>query len=110
MGNMLMQGLTEGMKNSLSSVKKQTELVANAVTDTFERALPTARMITIGADVLNRSHTTSAGSGSTSTSPATPVVSTQANTFVFNSPKAVVPTVAAKLLKQTAQQLSMSIT
>ena len=109
MGNMLMQGLTEGMKNSLSSVKKQTELVANAVTDTFERALPTARMITVGADVLNRSHATSAGSGSTSTSPATPVVSTQANTFVFNSPKAVVPTVAAKLLKQTAQQLSMGI-
>lgn len=31
------------------------------------------------------------------------------NTFVFNSPKAVVPTVAAKLLKQTAQQISMSI-
>lgn len=110
MGNMLMQGLTEGMKNSLSSVKKQTELVANAVTDTFERALPTARMITVGADVLNRSHATGAGSGSTSTSPATPVVSTQANTFVFNSPKAVVPTVAAKLLKQTAQQLSMGIT
>lgn len=109
MGNMLMQGLTEGMKNSLSSVKKQTELVANAVTDTFERALPTARMITVGADVLNRSHATSAGSGSTSTSSATPVVSTQANTFVFNSPKAVVPTVAAKLLKQTAQQLSMGI-
>lgn len=30
-------------------------------------------------------------------------------TFVFNSPQAVVPTVAAKLLKQTAQQISMSI-
>lgn len=31
------------------------------------------------------------------------------STFVFNSPTAVVPTVAAKLLKQTAQQISMSI-
>lgn len=30
-------------------------------------------------------------------------------TFVFNSPKAIVPTTAAKLLKQTAQQISMSI-
>lgn len=30
-------------------------------------------------------------------------------TFVFNSPKAVIPTVAAKLLKQTAQQISMDI-
>lgn len=110
MGRMLMQGLAEGMKNSLSSVKKQTELVAKAVTNTFEEALPTARMITVGSDVLNRSHSTSTSSGSTSTSPTTPVVSTQANTFVFNSPKAVVPTVAAKLLKQTAQQLSMGIT
>ena len=31
------------------------------------------------------------------------------STFVFNSPKAIIPTVAAKLLKQTAQQISMSI-
>ena len=31
------------------------------------------------------------------------------NNYVFNSPKAVVPTVAAKLMKQTAQQISMSI-
>lgn len=30
-------------------------------------------------------------------------------TFVFNSPKAIVPTTAAKLLKQTAQQISMDI-
>lgn len=31
------------------------------------------------------------------------------NTYIFNSPKAVVPTVAAKLMKQTAQQLALDI-
>ena len=31
------------------------------------------------------------------------------NTYIFNSPKAVIPTVAAKLLKQTAQQIAMGI-
>lgn len=31
------------------------------------------------------------------------------NTYIFNSPKAVVPTVAAKLIKQTAQQLALDI-
>lgn len=31
------------------------------------------------------------------------------NTYIFNSPKAVIPTVAAKLLKQTAQQMAMGI-
>ena len=31
------------------------------------------------------------------------------NTYIFNSPEAVTPTVAAKLLKQTAQQMALNI-
>lgn len=110
MGTMLMKGLTEGMENSLGKVKKQTEIVADTVAKTFEKVLPEARMVSIGSDIIGNSYAQDISSVRRNPNDSSAsVTQTQSNTFVFNSPKAIVPTVAAKLLKQTAQQISMGI-
>nr|DAU60507.1 MAG TPA: minor tail protein [Caudoviricetes sp.] len=107
MGKMLMAGLAKGLGGSLGLVEKQIQTVSMAITDTFEKALPTARTLTIGTDSLigGYSNKTPQLAGATSSSYAVPV----SNTYVFNSPEAVTPTVAAKLMKQTAQQMAMNI-
>lgn len=76
-----------------------------------QSAVSAARMIALGESVLKQGTTTrtqrktvtpqqSSTNGDTTSS---------GNTFIFNSPKAINPTTAAKLLKQTAQQLAMDI-
>ena len=108
MGNMLMEGLAKGISDSLGLVKRQVENVSSVVSDTFEQALPSARMFNIGANLLESSYG-GQGSSRLASASAAPISSPVSNTYIFNSPKAVVPTVAAKLMKQTAQQLSMEI-
>ena len=57
----------------------------------------------------NSSKTSSAAKTAVATGVSAAAAAVTGATFVFNSPTAVVPTVAAKLLKQTAQQISMNI-
>ena len=104
---MLMAGLAKGLGGSLGLVEKQIQTVSTAITDTFEKALPTARTLTIGTDSLigGYSNKTPQLANATSSSYAVPT----SNTYIFNSPEAVTPTVAAKLLKQTAQQMALNI-
>lgn len=107
MGKMLMAGLAKGLGGSLGLVEKQIQTVSTAITDTFEKALPTARTLTIGTDSLigGYSNKTPQLANATSSSYAVPT----SNTYIFNSPEAVTPTVAAKLMKQTAQQMALNI-
>lgn len=107
MGKMLMAGLAKGLGGSLGLVEKQIQTVSTAITDTFEKALPTARTLTIGTDSLigGYSNKTPQSANAASSSYAVPT----SNTYIFNSPEAVTPTVAAKLLKQTAQQMALNI-
>lgn len=107
MGKMLMAGLAKGLGGSLGLVEKQIQTVSTAITDTFEKALPTARTLTIGTDSLieGYSNKTPQLANATASSYAVPT----SNTYIFNSPEAVTPTVAAKLLKQTAQQIALNI-
>lgn len=107
MGKMLMAGLAKGLGGSLGLVEKQIQTVSTTITDTFEKALPTARTLTIGTDSLigGYSNKTPQLANATASSYAVPT----SNTYIFNSPEAVTPTVAAKLMKQTAQQMAMNI-
>nr|DAM26799.1 MAG TPA: minor tail protein [Caudoviricetes sp.] len=107
MGKMLMAGLAKGLGGSLGLVEKQIQTVSTAITDTFEKTLPTARTLTIGTDsfIGGYSNKTPQSANATPSSYAVPT----SNTYIFNSPEAVTPTVAAKLLKQTAQQMALNI-
>ena len=107
MGKMLMAGLAKGLGGSLGLVEKQIQTVSTAITDTFEKALPTARTLTIGTDSLIGGYSKKVPQLANSTPPAYAVPTS--NTYIFNSPEAVTPTVAAKLLKQTAQQMALNI-
>ena len=107
MGKMLMAGLAKGLGGSLGLVEKQIQTVSTAITDTFEKALPTARTLTIGTDSLIGGYSNKVPQLANSTPPAYAVPTS--NTYIFNSPEAVTPTVAAKLLKQTAQQMALNI-
>ena len=109
LGIMLMRGLAKGMSDSMSLVRREVEAVSDMVTDTFDKTLPTARQLNLGVEALEQGVTAKSRLSSQSSGPVT-AGSSISNTYVFNSPKAVTPTVAAKLMKQTAQQLSMSIT
>lgn len=106
MGKMLMAGLAKGMGNSLGTVKKQIQNVSDSVLNTFEKTLPTARMLNVGMEPINRTYGNKVAMQTSSPVATTVPVS---NTYVFNSPEAVTPTVAAKLMKQTAQQMAMNI-
>lgn len=107
MGKMLMAGLAKGLGGSLGLVEKQIQTVSTAITDTFEKALPTARTLTIGTDSLIGGYSNKVPQLANSTPPAYAVPTS--NTYIFNSPEAVTPTVAAKLMKQTAQQMALNI-
>lgn len=107
MGDMLMRGLSNGIANSLCLVKKQMGLVSDTVTGALDSVLPSARAISVVPTLPSGKQ--SAGTSATQLSTYGAYGGSVTNNYVFNSPKAVVPTVAAKLLKQTAQQISMSI-
>lgn len=105
-GNFLMLGLAEGISNSIGVVKSQIETVADTINSTLDKTFDTARVINIGADledIQERDSVKMAGSSSTLDRADK---SSQYN-FTFNSPEAINPVRAAKLLKQTAQQLSL---
>lgn len=105
-GDYLMQGLALGISNSVGLVKSQIQTVAETINDTLDKTLDTARKVSVSADfdtldeesavklVRSKREESSAFSGN------------QYN-FTYNSPEAVNPVRAAKLLKQTAQQLAL---
>lgn len=105
-GDYLMQGLALGISDSIDLVKSQIQTVAEIVNDTLDKTLDTARKVSVSADfdsldkesavklVKSKQEESSAFSGN------------QYN-FTYNSPEAVNPVRAAKLLKQTAQQLAL---
>lgn len=104
-GNFLMLGLAQGMNDSLGIVKSQIGVVADTINSTLDDVFDTARVLNVSADLDTNSISSSVkrlGSSDSRTSQ----VQNQYN-FTYNSPKAVTPTVASKLLKQSAQQLAL---
>lgn len=98
MGIMLMKGLAQGMSQSMGLVKNQIRQVSRTMTEEFDHTLP---------DLTLRKDSSTNLRNASILAAATP--SSVSNTYVFNSPKAVIPTTAAKLMKQTAQQLAMTL-
>lgn len=97
MGVMLMKGLAQGMSQSMGLVKDRIRQVSRTMTEEFDHTLPDLTLRQSSGGVRNKP--------ALSANP----VSSVSNTYVFNSPKAVIPTTAAKLMKQTAQQLAMTL-
>lgn len=104
-GNFLMLGLAEGMNDSLGTVKSQIGVVADTINSTLDDVFDTARVLNVSADLDTNSLSSSVKKLGSSDS-RTSQVQNQYN-FTYNSPKAVTPTVASKLLKQSAQQLAL---
>lgn len=104
-GNFLMLGLAEGMNDSLGVVKSQIGAVADTINSTLDDVFDTARILNVSADLDTNSLSSSVKRMGSSESQASQVQN-QYN-FTYNSPKAVTPTVASKLLKQSAQQLAL---
>lgn len=104
-GNFLMLGLAEGMNDSLGTVKSQIGVVADTINSTLDDVFDTARVLNVSAD-LDTNNLTSSVKRLSSSDSRTSQVQNQYN-FTYNSPKAVTPTVASKLLKQSAQQLAL---
>lgn len=94
-----------------ASIQKQISALQKL--QALQSATSAAKTLSVSSSVLSSSSSSSKTSSAAKTAVATGVSAAAAAvtgaTFVFNSPTAVVPTVAAKLLKQTAQQISMSI-
>lgn len=104
-GNFLMLGLAEGMNDSLGVVKSQIGVVADTINSTLDDVFDTARVLNVSAD-LDTNNLSSSVKRLDSSDSRTSQVQNQYN-FTYNSPKAVTPTVASKLLKQSAQQLAL---
>lgn len=105
-GNYLMQGLALGISNSIDLVKSQIQTVAETVNTTLDKTLDTARKISVSADfdsLDEKGAVKLVGRKQTEDSTS---FGNQYN-FTYNSPEAVNPVRAAKLLRQTAQQLSL---
>lgn len=105
-GDYLMQGLALGISNSVDLVKTQIQTVADTVTDTLDEAFSTARRLSVSTDFSSGEE-----EDSVQLAKIGPKNSSESSgnnyTFVYNSPEAVNPVRAAKLLKQTAQQLAL---
>lgn len=97
--------VTESIQQQVSALRELQALQGASATaytlSTSERALSSFN----GGGPKTTSAAKTAATAATTTAAA----AMAGSTFVFNSPKAIIPTVAAKLLKQTAQQISMSI-
>lgn len=103
-GNFLMQGLAKGMQNSLGIVKKQVQTVADTVNDTLDTAFNLDRSLSFsGLDY--KPGISSAYSYGSSKPEAASITQNEYN-FTYNSPEAINPVKASRLLKQTAQQLA----
>jgi TP901 family phage tail tape measure protein len=107
-GKYLMLGLANGISYYSKKVQGSIQHVADSVNETLSKALDINKSI----DLDVSSNLFSAVKSPYTQSCKSPIVqkpeSVEYN-YTFNSPVAVTPTVAAKLMKQTAQQISMSI-
>jgi len=111
-GSFLMQGLANGISSSVGLVKSQIGAVADTINDTLDEAFDTARTIKVDTDFTAddaKSAVHMIRASSARTSPMQGSSQTE-NTYNFYSPEAVTPTKAAKLLRQTAQQMSLGFT
>lgn len=105
-GDYLMQGLALGISNSVDLVKAQIQTVADTVTDTLDEAFSTARRLSVSTDFSSGEGEDSVQLAKIGTKDSSESSGNNYN-FVYNSPEAVNPVRAAKLLKQTAQQLAL---
>mgnify|MGYP004651027215 FL=1 len=95
-----------------ASIQQQITALQNL--QALQAATSAARTLSVSSSALSRSSSGStAKSSSGSKLPAQDLAGRASwhsgDTYVFNSPVAVTPTVAAKKLKQTSQQISMGI-
>lgn len=96
--------VTESIKQQITALQKLQAL---------QVAASVAKTLSVSSNALSRSSSSAAKAPSGSKLPAQDLAGRASqqsgNTYVFNSPVAVTPTVAAKKLKQTSQQISMGI-
>lgn len=94
------------------TVSIQQQISALQKLQTLQAATSTAKTLSVSNSALSRYSSGGASSSTTvrrTTTASTAAAAVAGSTFVFNSPVAVTPTVAAKKLKQTSQQISMGI-
>lgn len=105
-GDYLMQGLALGISNSVDLVKSQIQTVAETINDTLDKTLDTARKVSVSADFDSLDEESAVKLVRSKQEESSSFSGNQYN-FTYNSPEAVNPVRAAKLLKQTAQQLAL---
>lgn len=105
-GDYLMQGLALGISNSIDLVKSQIQTVAETINDTLDKTLDTARKVSVSADFDSLDEESAVKLVRSKQEESSSFSGNQYN-FTYNSPEAVNPVRAAKLLKQTAQQLAL---
>lgn len=105
-GDYLMQGLALGISNSVDLVKSQIQTVAETINSTLDKTLDTARKVSVSADFDSLGEESAVKLVRSKQTEDSTTVGNQYN-FTYNSPEAVNPVRAAKLLKQTAQQLAL---
>lgn len=105
-GDYLMQGLALGISDSIDLVKSQIQTVAETVNDTLDKTLDTARKVSVSADFDSLDEESAVKLVKSKQEESSAFSGNQYN-FIYNSPEAVNPVRAAKLLKQTAQQLAL---
>lgn len=105
-GDYLMQGLALGISNSVGLVKSQIQTVAETINDTLDKTLDTARKVSVSADFDSLDERSAVKLVKSKQEESSAFPGNQYN-FTYNSPEAVNPVRAAKLLKQTAQQLAL---
>ena len=99
-----MQGLAKGMQNSLGIVKKQVQTVADTVNDTLDTAFNLDRSLSFSG--LDYKPGISPAYSYGSSKPEAASITQNEYNFTYNSPEAINPVKASRLLKQTAQQLA----
>lgn len=105
-GDYLMQGLALGISNSIDLVKSQIQTVAETINDTLDKTLDTAKKVSVSADFDSLGEESAVKLVRSKQEESSSFSGNQYN-FTYNSPEAVNPVRAAKLLKQTAQQLAL---
>lgn len=107
------------MDSQKAAYDRVTESIKQQVTalqalQAIQTAVSVAKTLSVSNNALSLSSNSNTAKSSGSKFPAQDSAGRTSqqsgNTYVFNSPVAVTPTVAAKKLKQTSQQISMGIT
>lgn len=104
-GIYLMEGLEEGMDDAVRGVIDKAKNIAGQLTYAFRQAYDLNRDISFEDTFFPENDPSSSRPRSSALSPYSRNIT---NNYVFNSPVAVTPTVAAKQMKQTAQQLALT--